>query len=350
MSNVIPLSQHVPESTDDSRASLLMSLHHAAECGKTLSKSQRFFALANVDLKTVVAGTDVSAASAKSVLRAVADIGPEQCWACQALLAEMANVSIRTLQRSISALERGEILTVMPQQGRPSVMAINLHALVRYCPKPTQSTYTLERQAAQPAERISIIQLNARQSDAPAPARLVALRDKLAPTDDSLAGHSCQVGVEVELDPKAVEFETKDKSEAEHNETQSDFHLQVSTPNSRRTKKQRHDYSAAFEAFWQSYPVAGRTSKESAYKEYKAAIARLTLNGCKEPGVLLLERVKMYATSPIATKESGKYCTYAMNWLARGKYEDEHVTWGIGTPKSNPAIYDPNAVRKVCEL
>jgi hypothetical protein len=81
--------------------------------------------------------------------------------------------------------------------------------------------------------------------------------------------------------------------------------------------KSRHEYTEAFETWWEHYPKLRRKAKLECFRKYAAAAKHV---GHEK----LLAAVKAYAASD---EGRGQYCPEPARWLAKGRYEDDAVTW-----------------------
>jgi hypothetical protein len=85
-----------------------------------------------------------------------------------------------------------------------------------------------------------------------------------------------------------------------------------------------HATADAFALFWAAVP--NKVGKRGAEKAYKAAIGVLTVRSVIDPHGFLLERMKLFAASPIGRGEP-QFIPHPATWLNNGRYEDDPATW-----------------------
>lgn len=101
--------------------------------------------------------------------------------------------------------------------------------------------------------------------------------------------------------------------------------------------KERVDARPPFERFWSEVP--SRVGKQSAKKAYDLAVRVIAKRppeggpGADDPNGFLLERMKAFAASPLA---SSRYCPHPATWLNAGRYDDDPRTWQRGDNRNDP--------------
>lgn len=82
-----------------------------------------------------------------------------------------------------------------------------------------------------------------------------------------------------------------------------------------------------FDKFWSVVP--NKTGKRAAEKAYKVAAGILKMRGEASPHGYLLERMTLFAASPIGRGET-KFIPHPSTWLNNGRYDDDPLTWRAG--------------------